>query len=64
MNFLLQGDNRSGYFPKECVREEPECIGALDWCQLCLAERELHFSSPRPPALDDDQDDNDSADLV
>ncbi|XP_052737193.1 protein vav isoform X2 [Bicyclus anynana] len=24
------GDNRSGYFPKECVREEPECIGALD----------------------------------
>ncbi|RVE55209.1 hypothetical protein evm_000107 [Chilo suppressalis] len=25
-----KGDNRSGYFPKECVREEPECIGALD----------------------------------
>uniref|UniRef100_A0A2A4K727 Protein vav n=2 Tax=Heliothis virescens TaxID=7102 RepID=A0A2A4K727_HELVI len=27
---LDKGDNRSGYFPKECVREEPECIGALD----------------------------------
>ncbi|CAK1548053.1 unnamed protein product [Leptosia nina] len=24
------GDNRSGYFPKDCVLEEPECIGALD----------------------------------
>lgn len=41
-----QDDNRSGFFPKECVREEPECIGALDWCQLCLAERELHFAPP------------------
>ncbi|CAK1599337.1 unnamed protein product [Parnassius mnemosyne] len=27
---LDKDDNRSGYFPKECVREEPECIGALD----------------------------------
>ncbi|CAG9575420.1 unnamed protein product [Danaus chrysippus] len=27
---LDKGDHRSGYFPKECVREEPECIGALD----------------------------------
>lgn len=27
---LDKGDNRSGYFPKECVREDPECIGALD----------------------------------
>ncbi|XP_041974123.1 protein vav isoform X2 [Aricia agestis] len=27
---LEKGDNRSGYFPKECVQEEPECIGALD----------------------------------
>ncbi|XP_049885290.1 protein vav isoform X2 [Pectinophora gossypiella] len=27
---LDKGDYRSGYFPKECVREEPECIGALD----------------------------------
>ncbi|XP_039745180.1 protein vav [Pararge aegeria] len=27
---LDKGDNRTGYFPKECVREEPECIGALD----------------------------------
>ncbi|CAG5035118.1 unnamed protein product [Parnassius apollo] len=27
---LDKDDNRSGYFPKECVREDPECIGALD----------------------------------
>lgn len=27
---LDKGDNRSGYFPKECVSEELECIGALD----------------------------------
>ncbi|XP_073960460.1 vav guanine nucleotide exchange factor isoform X2 [Choristoneura fumiferana] len=27
---LDKGDNRSGYFPKDCVREEPECPGALD----------------------------------
>ncbi|XP_047525773.1 protein vav isoform X2 [Pieris napi] len=27
---LDKGDNRSGYFPKDCVLEEPECIGALD----------------------------------
>lgn len=27
---LDRGDNRWGYFPKDCVREDPECIGALD----------------------------------
>ncbi|XP_037963720.2 protein vav isoform X2 [Plutella xylostella] len=27
---LDKGDDRTGYFPKEYVREEPECVGALD----------------------------------
>lgn len=44
--YIVQGDSRSGYFPKECVREELECIGALDWCEQCLAERENSTAGP------------------